>query len=135
MPYLRVRIASSDQKRVTTTQVAKMLTDLAVTKLGKSASDAAVDVRFTDPDNWFIGGQPVSQNHATSFFIEIKITASTNSRTDKSAFVQAAFDGMSKLFSNISKTSYIVLHDVASDSWGYGGKTQEYRYITGDKEV
>ena len=131
MPYLRVRIASP-KTTVTAQKVAAMLTQLAVDKLGKASAVAAVDVHFTDPNEWFIGAKSVSETNATSFCVDIKITESTNSRDDKASFVKATFDQMSQLFPNVALTSYVVLQDVASDSWGYGGKTQEYRYITGD---
>lgn len=133
MPYLRVRIAGP-QKKVTSSQVATMLTNLAVNKLGKSAGVAAVDVHFSDPKDWFIGDKTIAGQNETAFFVEIKITTGTNSRGDKAAFVKAVFDGMSQLFTNVAKTSYVVLQDVASDSWGYGGKTQEYRYISGNSD-
>lgn len=129
MPYLRVRIATADQ-HVSAQQIASMLTDLAVTKLGKNAGVAAVDVQFQDPKQWFIGGHALKPDQS-SFFIEIKITSSTNSRDDKAAFVKAAYQQMAALLPNVQPTSYIVLQDVASDSWGYGGLTQEFRYIHG----
>lgn len=37
---------------------------------------------------------------------------------------------MQELIGPLATTSYIVIQDVASDSWGFGGKTQEWRYIT-----
>ncbi len=131
MPYLRVRIASSN-KEITDSTIAKELTNLAVTKLGKVAKAAAVDIHHSDPAQWFIGGESLQNLDQTSFFVEIKITESTNIRDQKAAFVKAVFDQMSAWFKNISKTSYVVIQDVASDSWGFGGKTQEYRYMFPD---
>ncbi|KRK98717.1 4-oxalocrotonate tautomerase [Secundilactobacillus odoratitofui DSM 19909 = JCM 15043] len=128
MPYLRVRVATA-QKDISTQQIAKGLTDLAVTKLGKAADVAAVDVKFTSPDDWFIGGQSLTETHQTGFFTEIKITEATNTRDEKATFVKAVFDFMAKLYGDLAKTSYVVLQDVASEAWGYGGLTQEYRYI------
>jgi 4-oxalocrotonate tautomerase len=133
MPYLRVRIATP-QQNITSQQVATMLTNLAVTTLGKNAGAAAVDVRFTDSKDWFIGGHALTESGESSFFVEIKITEATNSRDDKAAFVKATFEGMAKLFPKVATTSYVVLQDVTSESWGYGGKTQEYRYVTGDAD-
>ena len=129
MPYLRVRIATH-ATTVTTAQVASTLTDLAVTKLGKTAAAAAVDVHFSAPSDWFIGGQALAPDQS-SFFIEIKLTAGTNTRDEKAAFIKAAYQAMSKLLPHVATTSYIVLQDVGADSWGYGGETQEFRYIKG----
>ncbi|MFT8324019.1 tautomerase family protein [Oenococcus sicerae] len=131
MPYLRVRIASSN-KEITDSTIGKELTNLAVTKLGKAAKAAAVDIYHSAPAQWFIGGESLQSLDQTSFFVEIKITESTNTRDQKAAFVKAVFNQMSAWFQNISKTSYVVVQDVASDSWGFGGKTQEYRYMFPD---
>lgn len=130
MPYLRVRIATPETT-VTAQQVAQQLTGLAVTELKKDESAVAVDVRFTDPANWFVGGQPLTATGATSFYVEIKITAATNTRDQKAAFVRETFTSFQTLFGHLAPTSYVVLHDVAGDAWGYGGQTQEYRYIKG----
>lgn len=128
MPYLRVRIASANTT-ITSQQIATNLTQLAVDVLGKDAAVAAVDVKFTDPSDWFVGGKSLPQLNQTSFYVEIKITEATNTRDQKAAFVKQVFDTFAKLYGNVTPTSYVVLHDVASDAWGYGGKTQEYRYI------
>lgn len=130
MPYLRVRIATPHHAP-TAQQVATTLTDLAVSKLGKNASAAAVDVRFGDPADWFIGGQPLTVTGESSFFLEIKVTAGTNSRDDYADFIQATFAAMQNLLGKLAATSYIVVQNVNADAWGYGGQTQEYRYIAG----
>jgi 4-oxalocrotonate tautomerase len=134
MPYLRVRIATSKKEADFSQKVATMLTQLAVSKLGKNAAAAAVDVKLANPADWFIGGRPLIETEESSFFVEVKITSATNSRDDKAAFVRAVYDQMTQLLGKVAKTSYVVLQDVASDSWGYGGKTQEYRYISGDTD-
>lgn len=131
MPYLRVRIVGSN-KEITDSTIAKQLTNISVTKLGKASKDAAVDIHHSDPAQWFISGKSLQSLDQTSFFVEIKITESTNTRDQKAAFVKAVFDQMSIWFKNISKTSYVVVQDIASDSWGFGGKTQEYRYMFPD---
>lgn len=134
MPYLRVRIATANHDDTTASKVAASLTSFAVTDLGKSASAAAVDVQFTDPASWFIGGKPLTATSSSGFVVEIKITEATNSRDDKAKFVRDVFQFMAGEFGDIAKTSYVILQDVASEAWGYGGKTQEYRYITGDAD-
>lgn len=130
MPYLRVRIATENPGKHAAQEVATVLTQLAVSDLGKSASAAAVDVQFINPANWFIGGQQLAANQS-SFVVEINITAATNTRDAKAKFVQDAFAAMVAQFPHVAKTSYVLLRDVTSEAWGYGGKTQEFRYITG----
>ncbi|WP_262316711.1 tautomerase family protein [Lacticaseibacillus parakribbianus] len=131
MPYLRVRLATASHTPATTAKVAQALTQLVVTKLGKNAAAAAVDIRYRDPASWFIGGQALTATHQSSFFVEVKVTSGTNTRADKAAFVQAVFAAMQRLLGPIAATSYVVVTDVPGSDWGYGGKTQSFRYETG----
>ena len=39
------------------------------------------------------------------------------------------FSDLDAIFGPITPASYIVIHDVRADSWGFQGKTQEYRFI------
>ncbi len=130
MPYLRVRLACQKSNQNIKQIVAKELTHLAVTKLKKDPNAATVDIKLCEPEDWFIAGKPISQTNLNSFYLEIKITSGTNTREEKSQFVQASFAKMQELIRPLATTSYIVIQDVASDSWGFGGKTQEWRYIT-----
>jgi 4-oxalocrotonate tautomerase len=44
--------------------------------------------------------------------------------------VAAAFEGFSRLLGDLHDESYIYVQDVRAEAYGYGGKTQELRYIT-----
>lgn len=125
MPYINVKIADKKSQE-TASEVATLLTNLAHTELKKNQEVAAVDVQFAEPDYWFVGGKKVDQK---TFYIEIKVTAGTNTRDEKAKFIQQAYEGMKNILGDVTSTSYIVVKDVAPDDWGFGGKTQGYRYI------
>ncbi|MFI5339785.1 MAG: hypothetical protein ACHQ7N_08100 [Candidatus Methylomirabilales bacterium] len=38
---------------------------------------------------------------------------------------------MEGIVGNLAPASYIVIHEVHADAWGYQGQTQEFRYING----
>ena len=38
---------------------------------------------------------------------------------------------MQKIVGDLAPASYIVIHEVHADAWGYQGQTQEFRYIQG----
>ncbi len=38
---------------------------------------------------------------------------------------------LSQFWGSLNPASYIVIHEVRADSWGYEGATQEFRYIKG----
>ena len=54
---------------------------------------------------------------------------STNTKDEKAAYVAAAFEGFSRLLGDLHEESYIHIQDVRADAYGYGGRTQEFRYI------
>ncbi|CAJ1184671.1 tautomerase family protein [Companilactobacillus nantensis] len=123
MPYINVRIADKKSQE-TASAVATLLTNLAHTELKKNREVAAVDVQFAE--YWFVGGKNIDKK---TFYIEIKVTAGTNTRDEKAKFIQQAYEGMKNILGGVTSTSYIVVKDVAPDDWGFGGKTQGYRYI------
>lgn len=130
MPYLNVRIAAPKSTE-TATQVATLLTNLAVDTLGKARDVVSVDVQFADATTWFVGGKTVAGQDTATFYLEIKLTSGTNTRDEKAQFIQQAFTGMSAILGSVTPASYIVTQDVAGEDWGFGGKTQAYRYIAG----
>jgi hypothetical protein len=54
---------------------------------------------------------------------------STTVERSKAAFVAAAFQSMEKLLGPLHGESYVHVDDVRGDAYGYGGLTQERRYI------
>ena len=63
-----------------------------------------------------------------SFSLEIKVTDETNTKAEKARFIAAVFDSFERLFGPLHAESYIHVHDVRAASYGYGGRTQEWRY-------
>jgi 4-oxalocrotonate tautomerase len=49
-------------------------------------------------------------------------------KADTTAFVRAVFDGMSALLGPIHEESYVLVHAVDGDAYGYGGRTQNGRW-------
>jgi 4-oxalocrotonate tautomerase len=130
MPYLHLNVSSplNTQKRA---QVATLLTTLTADVLGKKRELTAVAISTTPDQEWFIGAQPISESQQTSFYLDIKVTEGTNTKNEKSSYVDKVFQGMTAILGALAPASYIVIHEVHADSWGYAGQTQEYRYIRG----
>lgn len=127
MPYLNVRLTALKSTE-TATKVTHLLTDLATQVLGKAQDVVAVDIQFADAALWSVGDQPVA-NQAPTFFIEINVTTGTNTRDEKAQFIKQAFAGMQAILGPVAPASYVIVRNVAADDWGFGGKTQAYRYI------
>jgi 4-oxalocrotonate tautomerase len=112
-----------------------MLTELTNTHLGKDPALTAVTIRTLNHDQWFIGGQVLSGPSADSFSLQITVTEGTNTKPQIAAYIETVFAAMSELLGGIRDESYIVVDEVPAASWGYGGKTQEYRFIAGRIEL
>ena len=63
-----------------------------------------------------------------SFYFDIKVTDETNTKDEKALYIKEAFAGFERILGNIHEESYIYVQDVRAASYGFGGKTQEFRY-------
>ena len=130
MPYLNIKLSgvASDE---TSKQVAEKLTYLTAELLHKKRELTSVAVEFLPRDSWFIGGSSLTSRSEQSFFLDIKVTEGTNTKDEKAQFVEQAFQAIEGIVGALASASYIVIHAVPADAWGYQGQTQEYRYIKG----
>lgn len=127
MPILTVKIAARRSDTLTD-DVAAMLAEHTCTILGKKPEVTAIAITYVDPRDWIIAGRSLQQYGKSSFALEIKVTDETNTKDEKKRYIQAVFDGFAKILGDIHEESYIHVHDVKAAAYGYGGKTQEFRY-------
>lgn len=129
MPYLNLNLPMTPSPEVAA-KAAEELTRLTAELLGKKPELTAVAITATPRDNWYIGGRVLSPGQS-SFYLEIKVTEGTNTKNEKAHYVEAVFEAMRTLLGDLAPASYVVIHEVHADAWGYSGKTQEFRYIKG----
>ncbi len=127
MPILNVKVSGvrSDEK---TRAIAAMLTDLTQHILGKDPAVTAIAIDYVDPRDWIAGGRTLEEQGKSSVYFDVKVTDETNTKTEKAAYIQAAFEGFEALLGDLHEESYIYVQDVRAAAYGYGGKTQEWRY-------
>ncbi len=130
MPILNVKLSGTPSPH-TSSRVAAVLTDLTVEILKKKRELTAVAIDYVAPTEWFIAGASVAAQPFGTFHLDIKVTEGTNTKDEKAAFVSRAFAAIELIIGSVAPASYIVVHDVRGDSWGYQGETQEYRYVRG----
>ena len=129
MPTLRLKISPMQNPERHRT-VASALTRLTALRLGKRPEVTAVLIDELPAERWHIGGSEVQ---APTAFLEISITAGTNTAQEKQAFIAAAFDelqrqlGMGRL---LEVASYVIVRELPASDWGYGGQTQAARKFT-----
>ena len=127
MPILNVKISGqrSDQ---TTNAVSSLLLDLTSRILGKDPKVTAIAIDYVDPRDWIVGGATLAAQGKSSVYFDIKITDETNTKDEKARYAAEAFDGFAKLLGDLHEESYIYVQDVRAAAYGYGGRTQEWRY-------
>jgi 4-oxalocrotonate tautomerase len=128
MPYVDIKISGPCLPE-TVERFATHMTGLVAEVLHKKRELTAVAVHCIPPGHWHVGGQSLSGQGLTSFFLEVNVTEGTNTKDEKAAFVAAAFAAAENILGRLDAAAYVIVRDVAADAWGYQGMTQEYRHI------
>lgn len=127
MPILNVKV-SGIKNAETTKQITELLLDITTRILKKKREVTAIAIDYIDRDNWMVGGKLLSEQNKNSFYFDIKVTDETNTKDEKAQYIKEAFEGFEKILGNLHEESYVYVADVRATAYGYGGKTQEYRY-------
>lgn len=128
MPMITIRYVTPQPREDFRPAIAQLATRLGAECLGKDPGVTAVLVEAADPAGWFIAGKHPTEAGLSAFWLDIKITAGTNVKTDTTAFVAAAFAGMQALLGPLHEESYVLVHAADGDAYGYGGRTQNGRW-------
>jgi 4-oxalocrotonate tautomerase len=131
MPMISFQYASPRPAAALPKAIARAVRRLSSEILGKDPNVTAVVVEEIDPANWFIADKSLAEHGLGSFWLDIRIVDGTNTREEKSAFVAATFATMNELIGPLHNESYVHVDDVRGDAYGYGGLTQNERYIAG----
>lgn len=127
MPILNVKV-SGTKSMETTKQIIDLLIDVTTRILKKKREVTAIAIDYIDKDCWMVGGKLLSEQNKNSFYFDIKVTDETNTKDEKAQYIKEAFAGFEKILGNLHEESYVYIADVRATAYGYGGKTQEYRY-------
>jgi 4-oxalocrotonate tautomerase len=127
MPILNVKVSGKKSQDLTC-QIGELLMDLTSRILKKKREVTAIAIEYVDHDSWFVGGKLLSEVGKNSFYFDIKITDETNTKEEKARYIKEAYEGFDRLLGNLHEESYIHVQDVRATAYGFGGKTQEFRY-------
>lgn len=124
MPFIRIMVAGPDLEPAQVRALQRETTAQMATILGKKAELTNVVVEQMAAASWSIGGESA----ALGAYIEAKITDGTNTAEEKARYIEAAMAMLRDVLGpNVPKASYVVLHDIAGEAWGYDGLTQAAR--------
>jgi 4-oxalocrotonate tautomerase len=127
MPILNVKISGERYDDITR-KTATMLADATSKILGKKRELIAITIQYVAHEDWIVAGRSLADWGQSSFYLDIKITDETNTKDEKARFIQNVFAGFESILGDLHEESYLHVEDVRAAAYGYGGKTQEYRY-------
>jgi 4-oxalocrotonate tautomerase len=127
MPYLHIQL-SGRRDDALARQTADAAAELTANILHKDRALTAVVVEFVEPAHWFIAGRPLAGTGPRSYHWVVSITDETNTKAEKARYIAAVHAAMGELLGDVAEHSYVQVADVRASAYGYGGRTQEFRY-------
>lgn len=127
MPILNVKV-SGDKDVQVTKKITALLLDTTTRILKKKPQVTAITIQYVPSDCWVVGGELLSEQSKSSFYLDIKVTDETNTKDEKADYIREVFAGFKSILGDLHDESYIYVEDVRAAAYGYGGKTQEFRY-------
>jgi 4-oxalocrotonate tautomerase len=130
MPFIQVKI-SGERDVALAARIAQRVTALTSEHLHKEPALTAVAVDFIAPELWFIANAPLAGERMRSFNLNISVTDETNTKNETSAYIAAIYAAMGELLGGVHEKSYVLVTQASGSAYGYGGITQEERYVFG----
>src|SRR5690349_6297028 len=94
MPMITVRYVTPKSDPSLRTAIAEAVPKLSAEHLGKDPGVTAILVVLADPEGWFIAGRRPTEDGKAAFWLDIKITAGTNTKGETTTFVRETFAAM-----------------------------------------
>ena len=123
MPFINAEIHPAPNPQQAAA-LARGITEAMVEEAGKRGELTAVRIAGADAALWSVGGTPCVSPTA---YLDIKITAGTNSPEQKAALLRRLHRLLVDTLGELAEASYIVVHELPAESWGYAGETQAAR--------
>ncbi|HMS04790.1 MAG TPA: 4-oxalocrotonate tautomerase family protein [Burkholderiaceae bacterium] len=108
-------------------EIARRLTALTATLLGKRPEVTAVVIQAMPREHWFIGGEAAALPAAR---LGIRISSGTHTDGEKAAFIAQAWRALAQWHAplgELAPASYVEISERPLEDWGYAGRTQAAR--------
>lgn len=135
MPLITVSYASSRQSASLKADIANAVSELTAKILHKDPEVTAIIVKSVDAGDWFASGKSLAEQELASYWIDIHVSEGTNTKDEKAAYLAAMFERMAEILGPLHSETYLHVDEVKGDAYGFGGLTQERRYIASKLEV
>ena len=84
----------------------------------------AVAIKSIETSDWSTGARP---SDGRSAYAEVKVTQGTNSPQEMQKFIAEGHALLTATLGTLPEATYVVVHEISAQAWGYAGKTQEAR--------
>lgn len=135
MPLMSVTYSTSRQSPSLKSDIAAAVSELTAKILHKDPKITAIIMKSVDAADWFAGGKSLKEQKLASYWLDIHVSEGTNTKDEKAAYLAAMFKRMGELLGPLRNESYLHVDEVKGDAHGFGGLSQERRYIAGKLEV
>jgi 4-oxalocrotonate tautomerase len=135
MPLITVTYSSFRKAPSLKAEIASAVSDLTARILRKDPKVTAVIVKSVDAADWFAGGKSLAEQSLASFWLDVHVSEGTNTKDEKAAYLAAVFARMAELIGPLHHETYLHVDEVRGDAYGFGGLTQERRYIAARLDV
>ncbi|WP_029009678.1 tautomerase family protein [Azospirillum halopraeferens] len=130
MPIITVALTAPPDAALSA-RIAGEMTALTQEHLRKDPAVTAVAIHYVDPAHWFAGGRSLADQGTHTFWLDIKVVDGTNTKPELAAYMDAVYAAMGRLAGGVHHESYVLIHEVPAAAYGFGGLTQEHRFIAG----
>lgn len=130
MPILNISVSAKPDAALSE-RIATELSELTRGILHKDPDVTSVAITYVSPEHWIVSGKSLASQVWNSFWLDIKVTAGTNTKSEMADYIEAVFRTMRGVLGALHDTSYTVVHEVPAAARGFAGKTQEHRFVAG----
>lgn len=134
MPIINISSTGQPDAELSAT-IARQVTSLTQNHLRKDPTITAVAVHYVDPNHWFAGGRSLAEQQTNTFWLDIKVVDGTNTKQELASYLASVFETLDSILGGAHMESYALVHEVPAAAYGYGGKTQEFRYVAGQLDL
>jgi len=124
MPFVSLKIAGPELTPVQKRALQTGFTELMAGPMRKLHDLTAVAIESIETSDWSTGARP---SEGRSAYAEVKVTQGTNSPQEMQKFIAEGHALLTATLGTLPEATYVVVHEIPAQAWGYAGKTQEAR--------
>ena len=124
MPFVSLKIAGPELTPVQKRALQTGFTELMAGPMRKVHDLTAVAIERIEASNWSTGARP---SESRSAYVEVKVTQGTNSHQEMQQFIAESHALLTATLGTLPEATYVVVHEIPAQAWGYAGKTQDAR--------